>query len=274
MATGSRRCPRASRSSATSPGAPFAAIADEERRFYGVQFHPEVVHTPDGAQLLAELRPPHRRPVRRLDHGGLPRAGGRGDPRQGRRRQGDLRAVRRRRFLRRGGADPRGDRRPADLHLRRSRPAAHERGGRGRHHVPRPLQHPAGPRAGAGHLHRRAGGRDGPGGQAQDHRPAVHRDLRGRGQEDRRRRLPCPGHALSGRDRERLLHRRPVGDHQVAPQCRRPAGTHEHAARRALARTVQGRGAPARTRTRPARQLSSAAIPSRDRASPFAARAA
>ncbi|GEO82828.1 glutamine-hydrolyzing GMP synthase [Pararhodospirillum oryzae] len=37
---------------ATSEGAPFAAIADEARRFYGVQFHPEVVHTPHGAQLL------------------------------------------------------------------------------------------------------------------------------------------------------------------------------------------------------------------------------
>ena len=37
---------------ATSEGAPFAAIADDARRFYGVQFHPEVVHTPHGAQLL------------------------------------------------------------------------------------------------------------------------------------------------------------------------------------------------------------------------------
>ncbi len=36
----------------TSDGAPYAAIADEARRFYGVQFHPEVVHTPDGAKLL------------------------------------------------------------------------------------------------------------------------------------------------------------------------------------------------------------------------------
>ena len=36
----------------TSAGAPFAAIADEARRFYAVQFHPEVVHTPDGALLL------------------------------------------------------------------------------------------------------------------------------------------------------------------------------------------------------------------------------
>ena len=37
---------------ATSEGAPFAAIADDRRRFYGVQFHPEVVHTPHGTQLL------------------------------------------------------------------------------------------------------------------------------------------------------------------------------------------------------------------------------
>lgn len=35
-----------------SDGAPFAAIADETRRFYGVQFHPEVVHTPAGGALL------------------------------------------------------------------------------------------------------------------------------------------------------------------------------------------------------------------------------
>jgi GMP synthase (glutamine-hydrolysing) len=37
---------------AVSEGAPFAAIADEGRRIYGVQFHPEVAHTPDGAALL------------------------------------------------------------------------------------------------------------------------------------------------------------------------------------------------------------------------------
>ena len=37
---------------ATSDGAPFAAIADDRRRYYGVQFHPEVVHTPGGGQLL------------------------------------------------------------------------------------------------------------------------------------------------------------------------------------------------------------------------------
>ncbi|ANK81147.1 MAG: glutamine-hydrolyzing GMP synthase [Rhizobiales bacterium NRL2] len=35
-----------------SANAPFAAIADDESRRYGVQFHPEVMHTPDGAALL------------------------------------------------------------------------------------------------------------------------------------------------------------------------------------------------------------------------------
>ncbi|MCR9138498.1 MAG: glutamine-hydrolyzing GMP synthase [Alphaproteobacteria bacterium] len=40
---------------ATSTGAPFAAIADESRQFYAVQFHPEVVHTPDGARLLTNF---------------------------------------------------------------------------------------------------------------------------------------------------------------------------------------------------------------------------
>ena len=37
---------------ATSANAPYAAIANEEKKFYGVQFHPEVVHTLDGAKLL------------------------------------------------------------------------------------------------------------------------------------------------------------------------------------------------------------------------------
>ncbi|HMC91620.1 MAG TPA: glutamine-hydrolyzing GMP synthase, partial [Allosphingosinicella sp.] len=40
---------------AQSPGAPFAATADDARRIYGVQFHPEVVHTPDGGKLIANF---------------------------------------------------------------------------------------------------------------------------------------------------------------------------------------------------------------------------
>ena len=40
------------RAVAASAGAPYAAIADEARRFYGVLFHPEVAHTPQGGALL------------------------------------------------------------------------------------------------------------------------------------------------------------------------------------------------------------------------------
>ncbi|MGN6268553.1 MAG: glutamine-hydrolyzing GMP synthase [Sphingomonas sp.] len=40
---------------AASPGAPFAVIADDERRYYGMQFHPEVVHTPEGGRLIANF---------------------------------------------------------------------------------------------------------------------------------------------------------------------------------------------------------------------------
>ena len=39
----------------TSPNAPFAITADPARQFYAVQFHPEVHHTPKGAQLYANF---------------------------------------------------------------------------------------------------------------------------------------------------------------------------------------------------------------------------
>jgi GMP synthase (glutamine-hydrolysing) len=38
-----------------SENAPYAAYANEEKRHYGVMFHPEVVHTPDGAKLLSNF---------------------------------------------------------------------------------------------------------------------------------------------------------------------------------------------------------------------------
>ena len=49
------RLPPGFRAVGISTGAPFAAIADDSRRLYGVQFHPEVVHTPKGAALLANF---------------------------------------------------------------------------------------------------------------------------------------------------------------------------------------------------------------------------
>ncbi|MFL5270125.1 MAG: glutamine-hydrolyzing GMP synthase [Stellaceae bacterium] len=44
--------PAGFRAVAASEAAPYAAIADDDRRFYGVLFHPEVVHTPHGGRLL------------------------------------------------------------------------------------------------------------------------------------------------------------------------------------------------------------------------------
>ncbi len=39
----------------TSPSCPFAAVEAPERKFWGVQFHPEVVHTPRGGEILANF---------------------------------------------------------------------------------------------------------------------------------------------------------------------------------------------------------------------------
>jgi GMP synthase (glutamine-hydrolysing) len=38
-----------------SPNAPFAICVDEARRYYTTMFHPEVVHTPDGAKLISNF---------------------------------------------------------------------------------------------------------------------------------------------------------------------------------------------------------------------------
>ncbi len=40
---------------ATTESAPIAAMADEKRRFYGIQFHPEVTHTPAGPEHFESL---------------------------------------------------------------------------------------------------------------------------------------------------------------------------------------------------------------------------
>ena len=40
---------------AKSDGAPFAVFGNPERKTYGMMFHPEVVHTPDGAKLLSNF---------------------------------------------------------------------------------------------------------------------------------------------------------------------------------------------------------------------------
>lgn len=47
--------PRGFTSVATTSGAAVAAMENPEQRMYGVQFHPEVVHTPRGAEILKQF---------------------------------------------------------------------------------------------------------------------------------------------------------------------------------------------------------------------------
>jgi GMP synthase (glutamine-hydrolysing) len=49
------RLPEGFKVAGVSDGAPYAVIADESRHYYGLMFHPEVVHTPDGAALLSNF---------------------------------------------------------------------------------------------------------------------------------------------------------------------------------------------------------------------------
>jgi GMP synthase (glutamine-hydrolysing) len=46
------RLPPGFRAVGVSEGAPLAMVADDKRRYYGLMFHPEVVHTPEGGRLL------------------------------------------------------------------------------------------------------------------------------------------------------------------------------------------------------------------------------
>ena len=198
----------------TSPNAPFAITADPARHFYAVQFHPEVHHTPNGATLYENF-------VRLAGFTGDWTMGAYRDEAIAKIRdqvgdaQGDLRAVGRRRQLGRRGADPRGDRRPADLRLRRPRAVAPERGRRGRHHVPRPLQHPADPCRRTGAVPRRA--------RRRQSDPETKRKIIGRlfidvfqkhANEIEGAEVPRPGHALPRRDRIGQLLRRALGHDQ------------------------------------------------------------
>jgi GMP synthase (glutamine-hydrolysing) len=47
--------PKGFRILAESPGSPVAAIGDDKARRYGLQFHPEVVHTPRGKEILSNF---------------------------------------------------------------------------------------------------------------------------------------------------------------------------------------------------------------------------
>ncbi|MEQ1860136.1 MAG: glutamine-hydrolyzing GMP synthase [Chthoniobacteraceae bacterium] len=49
------KMPRGFRSVGTTDNAPYAAIEQPKKKFYGLQFHPEVVHTPRGKEIVANF---------------------------------------------------------------------------------------------------------------------------------------------------------------------------------------------------------------------------
>ncbi len=49
------RMPEGFEALASSKNSPVAAMVDASRRFFGVQFHPEVAHTPEGPKILANF---------------------------------------------------------------------------------------------------------------------------------------------------------------------------------------------------------------------------
>ena len=49
------KLPQGFKASAESANCPYAAIRNEEKRFYAIQFHPEVVHTEHGSQILGNF---------------------------------------------------------------------------------------------------------------------------------------------------------------------------------------------------------------------------
>ena len=71
---------------ASSTASPVAAVEDAERGIYGIQFHPEVVHTPYGQQILTRFLTDICGCERDLVGGVDRRGADRADPRAGRRR--------------------------------------------------------------------------------------------------------------------------------------------------------------------------------------------
>ena len=212
---------------------------DEARRYYGVQFHLEVVHTPDGARLLSNFV--HKVAGLKSD---WTMAAFRGEAIAAIRRQvGDGRVLcglsggvdsRRR-----GGAHPRSDRRarsPASSSITACCGRARRKRSCGSFAITTIFRCIMSKRAEL-FLGALEGVDD----------PEVKRKTIGRlfietfeaeakkiaADGQRRAAISRARHALSRCHRKRLLHRRPVGDDQIAPQCRRPARAHEHAARRA-----------------------------------------
>ena len=172
---------RASRRWRRRRESPVAALEDVERGIYGIQFHPEVVHTPYGQQILTTFLEDICGCERTWSAASIIEeqiAAIRAQVGDG---KVDLRALGRRRLLGGGAARAPRDRRPAHVRVRRPRADAQERGRAGHLRVPRPLQGAARRRRRRGPLPRAAGRAQRSRGQAQGDRGRVHPRLRGGG---------------------------------------------------------------------------------------------
>ena len=212
---------------AATDSAPYAAIADDARRFYGVPVPPRGRAHAAGRAAAAELHPPRLRLRRRLDDGGVPRPGDRSaSATRSAGGTGRLRPLRRRRFRgRRGAASTRrsATSSPASLSTPACCAWARPRRScglfRGHHNIP--LIHRD---AGDLFLGKLAGITD----------PEHKRKIIGatfidvfdeEAQQDRRRRLPRARHALPRRHRVGERHRRPLASPSsrttMSAACRR-----------------------------------------------------
>ncbi len=226
-------------------------MEDPERGLYGVQFHPEVQHTPRGTDMLKNFLSRACHAPRDLDGARRDRRAGRADPRPGRRRRVVCGLS--------GGVDS------AVAALLVHRAVGEQltcvfvdhgllREGEAEQvvetfgdHFQVPLVHVEA----SERFLAPARGRDRSRDEAHAHRRDVHPRLRGGVAQARRRPLPRAGDALLGRHRVGLEDR---GQDQVAPQRRRPARGHGLRALRAAALALQGRGAARRRGARPARR--------------------
>ena len=141
---------------ASSTESPVAAVEDVERGLYGIQFHPEVVHTPYGQHVLTTFLEDICGCARTwsaaniIDEQVAAIRAQVGDGKVICALSGGVDSSRRR------AAGPQGGRRPADVRVRGPRDDAQERGRAGDRRVPRPVPGAAGGRRRRGALPARA----------------------------------------------------------------------------------------------------------------------
>ena len=186
------KMPEGFKSLAGSKNSPVAAMADPSRKFFGVQFHPEVAHTPRGMRILKNflfkicgceplwtMSSFVERTIQDLQTAN----------RQG---KSHLRGLGRGGFHHHGGPSPQGCGRSALSDFCGQRPAEERRKRRGGGALSRPLSHPA-PCGGCVRAFSREAQRShGPGAEAQDHRPGIHHGVSRKRPETWERRSSWP----------------------------------------------------------------------------------